>query len=321
MVAGVALALATVTVGAYEYRRHPLPWTTTTPPPAGSVTFDTVPGGIDVFVGQKSVGRSPVTVALEPGTYAVRLGAGAEARTVNVTVPAGTKVVQHYEMAAPPPAAPLNGSLRIQTEPASLKVLVDGVERGVSPLTLDKISPGEHAIFVRAGQGTVKRVVRVDAGETASVIISSAAPKPEAGAIVAGWLAVTSRIPLQVREKGHLVGSTDMDKLLLASGDHDLDLSNEALGFRMSRRVKIAPGKATTLSVDLPNGKLSLNAVPWADVFIDGKHIGQTPIGNLSLPIGSHQVVFRHPDFGDRTQTVNVTALSPARLGIDLRKQ
>lgn len=316
MAAGVVLALAAVSVGAYEYRRHPLPWTSST----GSLTFDTVPRGIEVFVGQKSVGRSPVTVALAPGPYDVRLGSGAQARTVNVAVTAGATVVEHYEMAAPAAAAPLTGSLRVQTEPASLTVLLDGLERGVSPLTLDKISPGEHAIFVRSGQGSVKRVVRVDAGETTSVFISSAAPKPEAGTIVAGWLAVTSRIPLQVKEKGHLVGSSDMDKLLLASGEHDLDLSNDALGFRMSRRVKIVPGKGTTFSVEVPNGKLSLNALPWADVFVDGKHIGQTPIGNLSLPIGPHDVVFRHPDLGERSQTVTVTASSPTRLGVDLRK-
>lgn len=313
--AGIIVVLGAIGVGAYEYRQHPLPWRSST----GSVTFDTVPSGLEVFVGQKSVGRSPLTVALAPGTYDVRLGAGAQARTINVAVTAGTTVVQHYEM-APQPAAPLEGALRIQTDPSSLPVLLDGKDRGVSPLTIEKISPGDHDIVVRAEQGPLKRVVRVAGGETTSVFISSAAPKPEAGTIMAGWLAVSARIPLQVKENGHLIGSTDMDKLLLASGDHDLELSNDALGFRAKRRVKIAAGKTTTSSVDVPNGTLSVNALPWADVFVDGKHLGQTPIGNVVLPIGTHEVLFHHPDLGDRKETVSVTALSPARLGVDLRK-
>ena len=44
-------------------------------------------------------------------------------------------------------------------------------------------------------------------------------------------------------------------------------------------------------------------------------------LGNLSLAIGTHEVVFRHPDLGERKETVTVTTLAPARLGVDLRKQ
>jgi hypothetical protein len=41
-------------------------------------------------------------------------------------------------------------------------------------------------------------------------------------------------------------------------------------------------------------------------VFIDGNPVGETPIANLALPIGTHQVVFRHPELGERRQTIVV---------------
>jgi hypothetical protein len=64
-----------------------------------------------------------------------------------------------------------------------------------------------------------------------------------------------------------------------------------------------------------------VNAQPWAEVFVDGERVGETPIGNLSRRIGSHEVVFRHPELGERREVVVITAGKPARVGVDLRKK
>ena len=44
---------------------------------------------------------------------------------------------------------------------------------------------------------------------------------------------------------------------------------------------------------------------------------GTTPLGNLSVPIGTHEIVWHHPQLGDRRQTVTVKSQSPARAAID----
>jgi PEGA domain len=64
-----------------------------------------------------------------------------------------------------------------------------------------------------------------------------------------------------------------------------------------------------------------LNAVPWAEVWVDGEKIGETPIGNLSLSLGPHEVVFRHPELGEQRHAALVTLKTPARLSVDLRKK
>jgi hypothetical protein len=134
-------------------------------------------------------------------------------------------------------------------------------------------------------------------------------------------LSVTAPIPLRVKEAGRLIGSSDVDKLMLSSGDHELEFANDGLGFHVTRRVNITAGKTTVSTVAVPNGSVSLNALPWAEVYVDGNHLGQTPLGNVTLPIGTHEVVFRHPDLGERKETITVTATAPARLGVDLRKK
>jgi hypothetical protein len=41
--------------------------------------------------------------------------------------------------------------------------------------------------------------------------------------------------------------------------------------------------------------------------------MGETPLANLEIPIGEHEIVFRHPDFGERRQTIIVRADAVAR--------
>jgi serine/threonine-protein kinase len=84
--------------------------------------------------------------------------------------------------------------------------------------------------------------------------------------------------------------------------------------------VQVAAGQTTSITLDVPTGTLHINALPWAQVAVDGRAIGETPIANLSLPIGSHEVVFRHPELGERRQVVLVKPGPPVRLGVDLRK-
>ena len=82
----------------------------------------------------------------------------------------------------------------------------------------------------------------------------------------------------------------------------------------------MAAGRTTTLRVDPPQVTVSVNARPWAEILVDGASVGQTPIANLLVPVGSHDVVFRNPQHGDRRQTVVVTANGPNRITADLTK-
>jgi serine/threonine-protein kinase len=65
--------------------------------------------------------------------------------------------------------------------------------------------------------------------------------------------------------------------------------------------------------VQPPDGRVSINALPWAEVWIDGSPIGETPLANLSLPVGQHEIVFRHPQLGERREMLIVKA------GVDTR--
>jgi hypothetical protein len=107
--------------------------------------------------------------------------------------------------------------------------------------------------------------------------------------------------------------------LVLPLGRHDLDFVNEGLEFRTRRTVQVSSRDVTSIGIKLPDGSLSVNALPWAEVFVDGRSVGLTPLANLPVPIGSHQITWRHPQLGDASRTVAVTAVTPTRVGIQLR--
>ncbi len=113
---------------------------------------------------------------------------------------------------------------------------------------------------------------------------------------------------------------TTGERITLPSGPHTLRLVNAALDFEATVRVDIPARGGMTTRIPVPNGTLSLNALPWANVSLDGQPLGATPFANLSVPIGSHEVIWRHPALGERRQTVVLTATTPIRLVVDLRR-
>ena len=51
---------------------------------------------------------------------------------------------------------------------------------------------------------------------------------------------------------------------------------------------------------------VNLNAVPWAELEIDGKKVGPTPIGKLRLTAGTHEVRASFPDGRVARQRIRV---------------
>ena len=74
------------------------------------------------------------------------------------------------------------------------------------------------------------------------------------------------------------------------------------------------------MGVTLPQTTINVNARPWAEVWIDGKSIGETPIGNLPITIGPHEVAFRHPELGEKAASIIVKAGTPMRVTADLTR-
>jgi len=279
----------------------------------GRVTIGTTPLGAMVMVDGASRGLTPVTIQLDPGAHTVVLQHGGVERTMPIQVASGAEMTQHYEF----PAEPIStlSSVNVTTDPPGARVLVDGEARGTSPVSITGLSVATHKITVVGDGGTVERQIVTEAGVTSSLVVAL----PKTGAVSAGWLAISAPFEVQAIERGDVIGTSASPRFMVPAGAHEVDLVNETLGFSEHRRIDVNPGGTATIKIDA-RGSLSVNARPWADVILDGKPIGQTPIANLNISLGSHQLVFRHPDLGERQQTVTVTAKTPNRVAVDLTR-
>ena len=199
---------------------------------------------------------------------------------------------------------------------------IDGASAGRTPLAVPALGAGPHTVRVQfAGGSIVDRRVALGAGETVSLVLDAPVLKAATPTGPAsGWVHVQTPFDVQVLEAGQVVGSSASERIMVTAGPHVFELVNAALGFRTTVKAVVGAGRTEPLIVDSPRALVQVNAQPWAEVLVDGRVAGDTPLANLQLAIGVHQFVFRHPELGEHSQTVTVRLDAPNRVTADLRR-
>jgi hypothetical protein len=312
LAASVAALAGILMAGVLAARSFFTPSEMTMPIGMGVLVVESRPSGVQVFVDGEARGLTPAKLSLKPGPHLVELRGRGTPRVRTVKVEAGAQVSHYVELAEA--SAPVTGQLDVRSNPAGARVTVDGHDAGVAPIVISNLQPGEHTVVLQNQHGAVRHTVTIEPGLTAALV----APMAEGPA--SGWITIAAPFAMSIYENGNLVGSTESDRIMVPAGRHTFDIVNETLGFRVTREVQVFAGRVAPIGIDLPNGVVNLNATPWAEVLIDGRNVGETPIGNLALPIGPHEVVFRHPQLGERRHAISVTANPPVRLSVDMRQ-
>jgi hypothetical protein len=236
-------------------------------PALGRVRLDSSPGAAQVFIDGHARGTTPVALALAPGEYAVRLEAGVDAHTFRLQVHPGQEAVHHVHMATSS-ARPDVPSAPIATASAPAGASASPASSGAVP------SPA-------AAPSTPRPPPRTRDG----------AP--------AGWLRVDAPVELEMTLDGYALGNSRR-RTLLPVGEWTVEFACPRTGYRTTRIVRIKEGEVTSVRIDVPTGRLSITAEPWAEVMVGGTVVGRTPITGLSVPVGTHDVRLRHPELGER---------------------
>jgi serine/threonine protein kinase len=314
LIAAAVLLIALTSGGTLAARKFLMP--TDSSVEMGTLSVQTNPAGASVVIDGKQRGATPLSLALAPGRHVLELVTEGDVRSIPVTITPGGQVSQFIEFPHTPSAL---GELQVRTEPAGAQVSVDGRPLGKSPLTAEGLTPGQHTVVLSNDLGEVTQRVNIEAGTTQSLVVPMAATPR--GAPVSGWIAVNAPIEVQLYENQRLLGSSETDRIMVPVGRHDLEIVNQSLGYRATRVINVNPGQVANVKLDMPKAPVALNALPWAEAWVDGERIGETPIGNVSLTIGPHEVVFRHPELGERRVVTTVTLSTPAKVTVDLRKK
>jgi hypothetical protein len=206
-------------------------------------------------------------------------------------------------------AAKVSGRLQVESSPTGAHVLIDGRDRGVTPLTVDGLAIGSHKVVIRGNDGSVQQTVSITSADTVQLSES----------IYSGWLHVSAPFEVQISEGRKSITLDDSNQVLLAPGPHDVRFENRALGLREVRHLDIRPGETTALSIATPVSHVTVTASEPATVAIDGKEVGETPLTEFAVPVGTRDVTVTSASGVVRHQTMTVKVES-AHIDVDFSK-
>lgn len=195
-----------------------------------------------------------------------------------------------------PPGSGTTGTLQVSSTPPGARVLVDGRERGLTPLSLDDLPAGTHVVVVESPQGTVERTVTVAPDRPAMLDES----------IFAGWVAVFSPIELTIVEGSRTLRLDERSEVMLPAGRHVLRFANSRLGFEEIRQIEVKPGERQRVTIAPPGSTLTVTASQPAEVWLDGTLLGGTPLAGTPIALGTHELVVKR-GADQRRLTITVT--------------
>lgn len=303
---------------------NPLP-TPVPPVNYGSIYVESSPSGASIYFNGNYRGTAPLTIGeVWPGSYTIQAELnGYRTFTTTTSVSAGTRSDVYCTLTA----METSGSLYILSDPTNAKVSLDGLYRGITPLTLNKLASGTHIVELdRAGYYDWKSTVDVPTGGTKTVS-ATLNPIP---ASTTGWVYVSSSpggalVTLDGTNYGQTPASGSLKLNAVGVGDHTVTLS---LTGYTSYSTNVAVNANTVSEVNAllqpvgpkpGNGELMVSSTPaGANVFVDNNFMGITPVTLKSIPAGSHVVTVRHAGYQDYeiTTPVNAGAASTVVAGL-----
>jgi hypothetical protein len=136
--------------------------------------------------------------------------------------------------------------------------------------------------------------------------VERAAPPPHAPRGASAKLNLRT-VPsgLVVKLGARVLGKTPLVGVPLPLGHHTLSVQNTALGISKTLTVDAADASPINESLTVGKATIRVNSRPWAEVFIDGRSVGNTPV---QRPVyeGKHEIRLVSPEAGERTELIEL---------------
>jgi hypothetical protein len=303
---------------------NPIP-TPVPPVNYGSIYVESSPSGASIYFNGNYRGTAPLTInEVWPGSYSIQAELnGYKTYTTTTSVSSGTRSTVYCSLSPMVTA----GSLYIISDPSNSKVVLDGVYRGTTPLTLNNLASTTHIVELdHAGYYDWKSTVDVPAGGTKTVS-GTLNPMPVSNV---GWVYVSSSpggasVTLDGTNYGQTPGSGSLKLNNIGTGSHTVALTLS--GYTpYTTQVNVNANTVSEVSALLKPvspkpgvGELSLSSTPsGANVFVDNNFMGITPLTLKDIPVGSHVVTLRLTGYQDyqTTTSVNAGATSTVAAGL-----
>lgn len=247
-------------------------------PAFGSVTVTSTPSGALVFLDEKQVGQTPLTLdRIASGSHSLRFQAPQYAvERRNVSVADGQTANVAVTLAA------RFAEITVQA-PQGAVVTVDGDRKGSGTLSWRQSEGLCDIVVSMAGHRDARCQLEVVAGRAQTVQLT---PQPIYGSASVDSDLMDAEIWIDGKQYG--VTPNVVERLLV--GSHTLVLKKSGYA-DLQQQFSVEEGKEASLSVKLPAGRSVqfTSEKPGMQIIVDGKKLGTTPLTAV-VGIGHHSV-------------------------------
>jgi hypothetical protein len=275
-----------------------------TPAALGTIELGSQPPGAEIYINDQLFGTTPVTLELEgekDQRFLFRLE-GYKEKEMTIFVSQGENRALNATLE--PERATL-ASLRITSNPPGAAIYLNGESTGKrTPFTFDD--------YKRSDEVVVRLFKRGFAAEEATVLLDRESVDQD---FVLKRKSASLKIKTEpagalVLVDGNRVGSSPVTAQLKMNKNVRIVAKIE--GYQNAVREMVVKEAQETISLTLTKiipeyGYVSINADPWAVVYLDGKLLGNTPILKAKVTVGKHRIELQHADYGKKVHTVEVT--------------
>tara|TARA_Y100001958_G_scaffold145046_1_gene123461 strand:+ start:1859 stop:3601 length:1743 start_codon:yes stop_codon:yes gene_type:complete len=210
------------------------------------------------------------------------------------------------------------GNIDIISEPLGADVLIDLVEYGVTPKTIEKIETGPHNLILNfPGYERLQKRIMVLENQTVSV---SEYLVPKTGSL----FILTEPPGANVYLDNITKGQTPLDLINLPVKDYIIKVELDDYQ-KIERRISVQYGENTTQKYNLDPlpGKLSLfTTPPSANININGKNYksGSNGIASIELPVGRYNLKITKKGYEPAKREVFIRPNDLGTLDINLKR-
>jgi hypothetical protein len=134
----------------------------------GELVVQSRPVAARVAVDGEERGITPYSAELTPGAHVLEVRVGkSEPRVIPLVIRPGVQSGIYVELQS----VATVGGLEVRSEPAQARVSVGGQFRGMTPLVLKDLPPGEVEVLLQSGARKVKQSVRIEPGITSQLVV------------------------------------------------------------------------------------------------------------------------------------------------------
>jgi len=287
--------------------------------PKGTLLISADIVGAEVFVDGKSKGTAPVVVPnLQPGPHTVEVKkTGAQPWKQVVVVQSGKTKTITANIGA---TIPKTGLLKVVCNVPGAEVYVDGERKGVCPAAVRGLIPGDHIVVVKSKGYITKSVpfkIVVNQQSLVTVDLEKAKEK-----LPVGTVRIQSDQPdAMVMMDGKRLGKAPMELKNVRVGLHIVKV--EKAGFLShEEKFTLKKGQAHTITALLKQGgQLKITSSPsGATIWIDTKPIGQTPMMEKVLTVGTYNVEVELNGYHREKRSITIKGGRPIAIHLDLEK-